>query len=427
MSRSLLIALLLAVAVVPAAAQEAGALTLGTVYRTLAVGSPRVSAARALARAADARRLPAGRLPDPQVQFGLMNRMLPGFGIDQTLGMNTVQLMQMVPLAGKLGLSGRTASALAGAEDERAQATWWEQRALAAMAFYDLNAAEGELAIARETLRLLRDIAATARSMYVAGQGRQTDVLRAQVEIARMEEDTLRISAMREAAAARLNGVLGRPVEAPVPPTILVSLPGEIPSRDSLGRLAATGRSMVLAGEGTMRAAEAQERLAAREWWPDLQLGVQYGQRSMAGGTNRMVSLMVGFTLPIYGRQSAMRREAEAMRDMATADLAAVRAETAGRLGELYADWMRAHRLSHLYGSTILPQAEANVASALSAYRNGGVDFMTLLDAQMSVNQYRQELVRLQSEQGTALAGLEELIAMELFNADLTALAIAKP
>ena len=70
--------------------------------------------------------------------------------------------------------------------------------------------------VARQTLRLLQDIRSNAEAMYRVGDGRQTDVLRAQVEIARMVEDTVRMTTMRTGMAARLNALLDRPADAPV-------------------------------------------------------------------------------------------------------------------------------------------------------------------------------------------------------------------
>jgi hypothetical protein len=42
---------------------------------------------------------------------------------------------------------------------------------------------------------------------------------------------------------------------------------------------------------------------------------------------------------------------------------------------------------------------------------------MTLLDNQMTVNRYRQELYQLDAEQGQALAELEMMLGRELFDA----------
>jgi cobalt-zinc-cadmium efflux system outer membrane protein len=390
-------------------AQTTDSLTLGSVYQLLSPGTPRVLAAEAAARAAGYRVAPARRLPDPQLQFGLMNRSLPGLGIDPVLGMNQIQLMQMIPTAGKLGLSGRVAQAEADAADARASEVRWDERTRAAMAFYQLYQVDQGIVIAQATQRLLRDIVTTTETMYAAGEGRQPDILRAQVEVARMTEDLARMRAMRAAMASRLNAVLNRPADSSVPSPILPAFPESLPTLDSLNSLALLNRPMLHAGAFDVSAAESAERRARREIWPDLVAGVQYGWRPMNGGTDQMLSLMLGVNVPLWAgsRQLAMRRETQAMREMAQSDLGAMQADTRGRVGELYAEADRARTLLTLYRNTVLPQAQATVTSSQSAYRTGAVDFMTSLDAQMSVNRYQQELVRLEAELGQAFAELE--------------------
>ncbi|HEY8256437.1 MAG TPA: TolC family protein [Gemmatimonadales bacterium] len=393
------------------------ALTLQWVYRQIEEGTPRIAAALATARAAEARIDPARRPPDPELQLGLMNRRLPGLGLDDVLGMNQIQLMQMIPIAGKLGLAVQVERARTAAADARAEETRWEERARGAMAFYELYETDQSIAVARETQRLLRDLVSTTSTMYTVGEARQPDVLRAQVELARMTEDIVRMEAMRAGTAAQLNAVLDRPSESAIASPTLPFFP-ELPSRDSLERLALAYRPMLRAGGEDVHAAEAAERLAGREIWPDLTLGVQYGWRPMEGGTDHMLSLMLGFRLPIWAgsRQLAMRRETRAMREMAAADLAAMAATTRGRVGELDTEVHRDRTLLQLYRTTVLPQAGATVGSALTAYRVGGVDFMTLLDARMSENRYRQEIARLEADLGRAIAELEMLVGQELLD-----------
>jgi hypothetical protein len=111
-----------------------------------------------------------------------------------------------------------------------------------------------------------------------------------------------------------------------------------------------------------------------------------------------------------------MREEAGAMRTMAAADLAAMRAETRGRIASLYADFTRARNLRRLYTTTILPQTEGTVTASFAAYRVGDVNLMTLLDNQMTMNRYRQESIALEAAQGKAIAEIEMLIGRELFD-----------
>jgi outer membrane protein TolC len=190
--------------------------------------------------------------------------------------------------------------------------------------------------------------------------------------------------------------------------------------------LAQTERPMVKAGEREVEAADAQTRLARREIWPDLTFGIQYGQRRSQMGVERMGSLMVGASIPIFAgaRQLRMREEAAAMRQMAASELAAMRADTRARVAEAYASLVRARNLAALYRTTIIPQAEATVSSSLAAYRVGGVDFMTLLDNRMNVNRYRKELAVLESEEGKAWADLEMLVGRELIEANSASVAV---
>ena len=406
-------------AAMPARPQPpADRMRLGDLYAQVERANPRIAAAHAFTAAARARVAGTRRPPDPQLQLGFMNYALPGLAPMPVIGMSQLQLMQMLPLGGKLRAAGRAADAQASSAAERARDVVWETRAAAAMVFYDLYAVDGQLDVARETLRLLQDIERTAQSMYRVGGGRQADVLRAQVEIARMAEDTLRMRAMRATMVAKLGALLDHDAELVVGRAMLPHFPDSLPTRASLDALASVGRPMIRAGLEDVRSAEASQQLARREIWPDLQVGVVYAQQGTEMGTDRMGSLMLGATLPVFARdrQLRMRAEAAAMTRMAQADLAAMRAETRGRIGEVYASLMRARSLARLYHSTVLPQAEVTVASALAAYRVGSVDFMTLLDDSMTVNTYRQQLYALDADEGKAWAELEMLIGRELFD-----------
>ena len=402
-------------------------LELGQVYQAARAQNPRADAARALATAAQAR-VPSAKLPpDPQVQLGFMNYTIPGLAPMDAIGMTQLQVMQMIPTAGKLGLSGRSASAQAGAATERARDVEWDVRSRVAMAFYDLYATDQALEVSRQTLRLLQDIRSIAEAMYRVGEGRQADVLRAQVEIARMVEDTVRMTTMRTGMAARLNALLNRAADALVASPALPTFPDSVLPLDAVVAQSQNGRPMVRAAERDVDAAAAQAKLARRDIWPDLTVGLQYGQRGSVMGTERMGSLMLGASIPVFAprRQLKMREETAAMQRMAEAELLDMRAQTRGDVTSAYASLVRARNLTALYRTTIIPQAEAAVASALSAYRVGSVDFMTLLDDRMTVNKYRQELFALEGEQGKSWAELEMLLGRELFDPNTAAAAKA--
>ena len=102
------------------------------------------------------------------------------------------------------------------------------------------------------------------------------------------------------------------------------------------------------------------------------------------------------------------------MERLAQAELGDRRAEVDARIGELLAELDRARTLTALYRDEVIPEARANVGSSFSSYRVGNVDFMTLVDAQMTVNRYEGELYQLLGEYGKAVAGLESALGRSL-------------
>jgi outer membrane protein, heavy metal efflux system len=397
------------------AQQPADTLRLAEAVRIALEANPMLQAARFSAAAARERVGPAGALPDPQLQLGLMNRMASEFGSTMDpMTMNQVQLMQMLPWPGKLGNAKRAARhrAAAAAADAAEQG-----RMLAAevrMAYYEVAYADRALEVMERTRGLLRDFTSVATTMYAVGTGIQQDVLRAQVEVARMGEEITRMAQMRIAAAARLNALVGREATSPIGALELPNLPaGDLPQPDTLIAWALASRPALHAGTERVAAAEASFVAARRELFPDLQVGVQYQRRPAFPD---MLSLMVGINLPIFAgaKQLPMRREMAAMRDMSQAELLNLRNETIARIIETRARATQDRTLGRLYRSNILPQARSAVQASLASYRVGRVPFMTLVDNQMTVNRYETEAYRFLADYHQAVGELEALVGREV-------------
>ena len=390
-------------------------LRVSEAVRIARAANPMLRAARASATAAGQRIGPAGALPDPQLQLGLMNSMTSDFGSTaDPMTMNQVQLMQMLPWPGKLGSAKRAARHTAQAATADADE---QERMLAAqvrMAYYQTAFADRALGAMGQTRELLRTFADVSTTMYAVGSAVQQDVLRAQVEVARMGEEITRMAQERLAMAARLNTLLGRTALSPIAALELPEIDaGELPPVDSLIAWALEQRPALVAGAERVAAADASLSAARRELFPDFTVGLQYQQRPQFPS---MVSLMLGFNLPLFagGRQLPMRREMAAMREMAAAELAGAQNETTARIIETRARAVQDQNLIRLYRQSILPQARAAVQAALSSYRVGRVTFMTLVDNQMTVNRYETETYRLLADYAQALGELEALVGREV-------------
>jgi cobalt-zinc-cadmium efflux system outer membrane protein len=377
--------------------------------------NPMLLAARFGAAAASARISQAGALPDPQLQFGLMNRMASDLrSTMDPMTMNQVQVMQMLPWPGKLGGARSAArhSAAAASADADEQARMLE--AQVRMAYNDAAWMDRAIDAMGRTQELLRGFLEVSTAMYSVGSGIQQDVLRAQVEVARMGEEIARMRQDRIAAVVRLNALMGRDATIEVGPLVLASLDApELPATDSLLAWARTDRPALRASAERVAAAQASLSAARREIYPDFQVGFQYQQRPEFP---TMVSLMVGVNLPVFAgaRQLAMRQEAAAMREMAVAEQRSVHNETVARIVETRARAERDRALVRLYRGGILPQARGAVQAALASYRTGRVSFMQLVDNQMTVTRYETESIRLTADYNQAVGELQALVGRPL-------------
>jgi len=397
------------------AAAQADTLTVSEAIRVALSANPMLRGARLSADAANARIGPAGALPDPQLQFGLMNRVASDLGNTMDpMTMNQVQLMQMLPWPGKLGATKQAARHTAAAA--RADATEQERMLVAQvrMAYYQTAYADRALNVMMRTRDLLRSFVDVSTAMYSVGAAVQQDVLRSQVEVARVSEEITRMGQERLAMGARLNALLGRSPLTPIPAFDLPEAEGgELAPVDSLVTWALEQRPAVLAGSERVAAAEASLSAARRGLWPDFSFGFAYQQRPQFPA---MVSLMVGITLPIFAgaRQLPMRREAAAVVDMAGAELTNLQDETVARIIETRARAVQDRNLIRLYRGSVVPQARAAVQASLSNYRVGRVSFMTLVDNQMTVNRYETESYRLLADYHQAMGELEALVGREV-------------
>ena len=129
-----------------------------------------------------------------------------------------------------------------------------------------------------------------------------------------------------------------------------------------------------------------------------------------------MGSVSLGISLPIWGgsKQAPLERAAAVAKAEEDARALELHYETWASLGELRARAERARTLEEIYRTSVLPQAEAAVESALAAYRVGQVDYATLLDARLTVNRYEIDRVRLAAERLQAMAEIEALTRTDM-------------
>jgi outer membrane protein TolC len=177
---------------------------------------------------------------------------------------------------------------------------------------------------------------------------------------------------------------------------------------------ALTQRPQLLALQSLAARNEKALELARKNYYPDFDVRMSYGQRdNMLDNSRRpdMVSLTVAINLPVWRGSKLGPREAEslAMHNQALNLYQAQRNEVIARLRQQVAMAEQSLKSIRLYQTAILPQARLTVESAQAAYRVNRLDFMTLLDNQMTVFNYEISLVAAIAAYNKALAEIDLL------------------
>jgi outer membrane protein TolC len=385
--------------------------------------NPMLAARADEVRAAGARTGAAGAWADPVVTLGAMNYMLPGLSPSgDPMTMNQLTVMQMLPLSGVPGSRRSAARADSARTDLARQAAALDVEHGVRTGYWELYHADRALDVMRQRQVLLRDVVTAATAMYGVGRVPQSDVLRAQVALTQLAREIIEMEQERYAAAVRFNLLLGRGSDEPValPASSAHAAHGaavrtldlaEPAPLDSLLVLARGLSPDLRADSAAVTAARARETVASRERWPDIGVGAAYGQRA---GLNDMVTLMVSASVPIWGRQRAVRDEARAMTDAASREFEAARQRLAAEVVMARSEAMTARRQVDLYAGTLVPQAEAAREAVLAAYRVGRADIGALLEAETMLLEYQHDLHRYEAAFGAALADLDRLTGRSL-------------
>jgi outer membrane protein, heavy metal efflux system len=376
--------------------------------------NPELRAMSLEADAAQQRLRGAGALPDPIVQMEL--RDIP-FS-DPTLspanaGSTRYSLRQMYPLGDKRELRRGVATAEASVADARRGAVVAETRMRAKTAYsqywYAVHAQR-----VTESLRLvMSDLEQVARSRYSSGLAPQQDVIKAQTELTGLRTDLVMIGSERRQAAARLNGVLARPADAPLAePRELRPVPSRAFDFAALTKTVGERSPTLAMTKAQIAAAEGNAQLMRASRTPDLGVGVAVIQQ----GT-RLTDYELMLEVNIPWQTDIIRanvNEAVAMSDAATARRDAAAAQLQSELGQNWAALDALREQGEIVRSTLLPQVELTYQSALSSYQSGRVDFTTLLDAQRQIRRTRLDLLKVELEQQMRLAEIERIVGEDL-------------
>ena len=377
-------------------------LTLGEVIRIAGQQRDEIRAARARVRGAEARPRIVSALDNPMISPAIDHKPFMMSGADVSLAIE-----QQIPLSGIRG--HRRASALADLARVRADAdrATLDVGVQAANAFLMLQERRRTAILVTEQIVFARDVVSAANARYANGTTPQSDVLRAELEVARLEASARALVAEVRGAEAMLNTSLAYDVERVVPPLALLALAEPVPNWTIIKR-ALSSRPELASGQADIARADAEIQVMQDMYRP--MATIRTGPAStMAEGRGWMA--MVGISLPVW--RTKLRSgvaEAQAMRAMSEADLQAMTRMIEGDAAMAVNQLQSARDRQRSLRDDVLPRARMAIDPVIASYAAGRVPLVSVIEAVQALWSVQSDMIAADTELGLAWAKLGRAI-----------------
>jgi cobalt-zinc-cadmium efflux system outer membrane protein len=391
----------------------AAVLTLDDVIREGLEKNPSVQAAFHQVEA-QRRRVPQVRtLPDPTVSTGWAGNITP-FSVQNgdPSSSRFVSVSQQLLYPGKLKLRGEVAS-------KEVEAATWDYEAVRRrvvadlkVAYYDYSFQDKAIQTTQRNKELLQKLANIAEARYRVGKGVQQDVLKSQVEISLLLQKLTVLEQQKRTAQVRLNTLLARDPESPLPPAADLPVPEMAISLEALYAQARAADPLLQREQTLVQRSNVAISLAKRDYYPDFTVGYMYQQRPDMPDMN---GFTFGVNIPIFYKT----KQREAVRQAAEERISAERSrdnrqnELNFELKQQYLAAQASSQLLRLYSEGVVPQSSLALESSMSAYQVGNVDFLTVIGNFTTLLNYQVDYYRELANFDSALARIEALVGVD--------------
>ena len=369
--------------------------------------NPQLRAMYSNADAAKTRIPQASSLPDPQLTLGIMSLPANSYAFNQEpMTQKTIGISQSFPFFGKLALRENIASSEHRIVDQEVQQTNLVLLKNVKDTFFRMAFLQRAEDILIQNRTLLHDLIEITRTRYSVGKGIQQDILKSQLQSLQIEQQLIEIQEQYKNVSSELNILLNRlPQES-------LARPQQPPLTDldldiiRLQEIAAKNSPILMMFQHEIELNQAQVSLARREYWPDFMLSVSYGQRETMSD---FLSAMISVNIPLYaGSKQARNVEEKKYHLQATEHTYSDQKNNLYLKVKNLADETAKNRdLIILYREQILPHAEQALNSSIAAYQNDKVDFLTVIDNQVTLLNNQLQLERFIAEYHQSVANLE--------------------
>jgi len=333
----------------------------------------------------------AGSLQDPRIGLGALNVPTDTFSFNQEpMTQKQIAISQKFPWFGKLSLRSQRQASIANHQYWLLEARRFELARQIAVAYYEIGYVGRGLEINNRLVELVEQLRKVAESRYATGKGLQQDVLEAHVELTKLLDEKVLLEREYRNLEDRINELLNRDRFNSVNPPDRLICPDLKLDVTALQDQSLKQNPQLAARQAEINQAEIEIRLAEKDYWPDMDVTLAYGQRGedMTGrDLPDFVSGAIVVNVPFWykTRQNkqldATRKSLAAARDRYRNLVEALPYQ----VSKVITDIGKFQESYRLFTDALLPQAEQWAKSSLAAYQVRELEFDTMIRAQLQV------------------------------------------
>lgn len=330
-------------------------------------------------------------------------------------------ISQVFPWFGKLKLRGDVAAEAANAAMQRYEAVKLKLFFKVKDAYYEYYYLAKSVGIAEENIILIKHLESVAESRYRSAVGSHPDVIRAQVELGKLEDRYQTLLDLKGPLVARLNAALNRPIEIDLPwPKEIEYENVEVADTQLLAKLLNENPELKALSHEVIQNRHNID-LAKKDYYPDFNLGIDMidtGNSPVGNPSDNgkdPVVAMVSINLPIWTEKyDAGVRQARS-RYYAAQHQKKERANSlSSELKMVLYQFRDAERKVGLYRDTLVPKATESLNVTESGFRAAKSSFTDLIDAQRILLEFALSYERALANRSQSLAKLEMLIGQKI-------------
>ena len=333
----------------------------------------------------------ARALPDPKFIANYFT--LEGQKEDATVLQGLVFLggSQDIPFPGKLYMRGKIAQINATRADAEYLALTITIISQLKRKYYDLYFVNRAITILERNKELLETMERRAEERYGVRQAPEQDVFRAQTELSRFDMRLVNLHQEQQSLITDVNSIVNRRLD------INVSTPDSLPitrfkhKPEELDTLIKERSPHLNVRRKTVEKSKESITLSQMDYFPNFELEAEHVKDQGIGAVGYQVFLRATFPLYFWDKQNKAVRESVARYH---ADLEEFQNAYQGlgyRVKNAFLIIHRTNKLMKLLKESLIPQGKKTFITSQAAYRTGGVDFLTMLNNLLTLQENELE------------------------------------